>query len=242
MRGLLAIVPASLLAACAASGNAQEARLSGVEGSRSFNVSGFERVSLRGSDNVVVKVGPAASVTAKGDTAILDRLEIEVVNGELRVGREEGFRWRGDQGSALVTVTLPRLTAASVAGSGDMDVDRAEASSFDAAIAGSGNLRIASLTADAAEISIAGSGNATIDAGRGKSLDVSIAGSGNADAAGFRSERADISIAGSGNARAAVDGEADISIIGSGDAEIIGNARCQVSKMGSGDARCGNRG
>lgn len=243
MRSIFAVLPVALLAACA-SGEARETGLSGVEGTRSFAAAGFDRVSLRGSDDVVVKVGPAPSVTARGDTAILDRLEVEVVDGELRVGRkdERGFRWRGDRGSALVTVTLPRLVAASVMGSGDMAVDRAEASSFDASVAGSGNLRIASLTADAAEVSIAGSGNATIESGRGKSLDVAIAGSGNADAAGFRSDRADISIAGSGNARAAVDGEAEVSILGSGNADIVGDARCKVSKLGSGEARCANRG
>lgn len=244
MRTLLSLIPFALAASACASGNADEAEVqpSGVEGNRSFAASGFDKVALRGPDDIVVRVGPAASVSAVGDTAVLDRLEIEVVDGTLRVGRKENQRvgWRRT-GDATVTVTLPLLTGASVAGSGNMDVDRAEATDFDASVAGSGNLRIASLTAEAADISIAGSGDASV-AGQARSIDVSIAGSGNVDASSLKSERADISIAGSGNIRAAVDGEAEVSILGSGDVEITGKATCEVSKLGSGEVRCGSGG
>lgn len=240
MRASFAILSAAALLAACSTSDAREAKLSGVEGTRNFAVSDFNRVSLSGSDNVVVKVGPAASVSARGDTAILDRLEVEVVDGELRIGRkkERGIRWNRHNADATVTVTLPQLRGVAVAGSGNMDVDKARADAFAASIAGSGNLRIASLDAEAASLDVAGSGNALL-AGRARSLDVSIAGSGNAEAAGFKAERASISIAGSGNARADVTGEAVVSILGSGDAEIVGPAKCRVSKMGSGSVRCG---
>lgn len=245
MRSVLSLIPLVIATAACASGNANEAEVqpSGVDGNRSFAATGFDKVALRGPDSVIVRVGPAASVSAAGDTAVLELLEIEVDNGTLKIDRKDrdedgGIGWRSREGSATVTVTLPSLTAASVAGSGDMEVDRAEATSFDASVAGSGNLRIASLTAEAADISIAGSGDTSV-AGQARSVDISIAGSGNVDAAGLKSERADISIAGSGNVRAGVDGEAEVSIMGSGDVEITGNATCDVSKMGSGEVRCG---
>lgn len=212
----------------------------GPAGSRSFAARGFDRVELRGSDNVVVRVGAAESVTATGPTEVLDRLKIEVVNGELRVGREKDWRmgWSGSHKGATITVTLPRLRGASVAGSGDMQVDRVQTASFDGSIAGSGNLAIGSLQADAASLDIAGSGGASVT-GQAKSIDVSIAGSGNLSAQGLKAERAKISIAGSGNVRAQVSGDADVSIMGSGDVELVGNPRCRVSKMGSGSVRCG---
>lgn len=212
----------------------------GGSGTRSFDAHGFDRVSLRGSDNVVVRVGGAESVTATGPNAVLDRLEIKVVNGELRIGREKnwGWNWSGRQDPTVITVTVPRLRGASVAGSGDMKVDSVRAASFEGSVAGSGNLAIGTLQADAASLNIAGSGDASV-AGAAKSIDVSIAGSGNLDARGLKSERAKISIAGSGGVRTAVSGEADVSIIGSGDVDIAGTPRCRVTKMGSGDVRCG---
>jgi hypothetical protein len=228
---------AALLAGC---GVVHAENHDGGSGSRSFDARGFDRVSLRGSDNVVVRVGGTESVTATGPNDMLDKLEVKVVDGELRIGREKhwGWNWSSNREPTLITVTVPRLRGASIAGSGDMKVDNVQAASFQGSVAGSGNLTIGALQADSASLDVAGSGDTSI-AGVAKSIDVSIAGSGNVDARGLKSERAKISIAGSGDVRAAVSGEADVSIIGSGDVDIAGSARCRVSKMGSGDVRCG---
>ncbi|MBS0504609.1 MAG: DUF2807 domain-containing protein [Proteobacteria bacterium] len=212
----------------------------GPNGTRSFQARGFDRVSLRGSDNVVVKVGSAESVNATGPQNILDKLKVEVVDGELRIGREKNtwnVSW-GDHDPVVVTVTVPQLRGASVAGSGDMKVDRVQTASFSGSVAGSGNLAIATLQADAASLNIAGSGDASVT-GEAKSVDISIAGSGDLDAKGLKAERAKISIAGSGDVSAQVNGDADVSIVGSGDVVLSGTPRCKVSKMGSGDVKCG---
>ena len=241
MRPLTPVFALAMLAACT-SGNAQEKiAASGQKGSRTFDASGFQKVSLSGSDNVIVKVGGRESVTAAGDTAVLDRLEIEVKNGTLKVGRKRNSGWvifgDGSRGNATITVTLPVLTGAAVAGSGDMQVDHAVADSFDGSIAGSGNLRVAKLEAQAASFDIAGSGDVSA-AGQARSIEVSIAGSGSVEAPSLRSEQAKISIAGSGGVNAMVDGQAKVSIMGSGDVVLGGKAVCTVSKMGSGTVRC----
>jgi hypothetical protein len=232
MSRLTSLAALGLLAGCGA--------VHAESGSRSFKVRGFDRVALRGADNVVVRVGTAESVTATGPSDILDRLEVTVVNGELRIGREKKWNigWSADRKPAVVTVTLPRMRGAAVAGSGDMQVDRVRASVFEGSVAGSGNLAIGALQADAATLNIAGSGNASIK-GQARSLNVSVAGSGNLAAPGLRSERAKINVAGSGDVRTHVTGEADVSIIGSGNVELAGKPRCRVSKMGSGDVNCG---
>lgn len=239
MRSKAVIMAALLLGACGI-GNAQDHKASGPQSTRSYDVRGFERVALRGSDDVIVKVGSAESVSVSGPADVLDELEVEVKDGELRLGRKRnnwGVNMSGARGHAVFTVTLPRLTGAAVAGSGDMSVDRAQAPAFAGAVAGSGNLRIAALQAETASFDIAGSGDTQIGGGA-RALSVSIAGSGDLDGAGFKAENAKISIAGSGNVRAGVAKDADVSIIGSGDVEIIGSAKCRVNKMGSGNVRC----
>ena len=210
---------------------------SGSGGTRSFQVADFTGVSLRGADDVEVKTGPAFKVTAEGDSALLDRLEIRKDGDTLRIGRKDGeWNWGGDKG-AKITVTLPKLTSASVAGSGDMTVDRAQGD-FDGSIAGSGNLSIAQFAGGKADLSIAGSGDLHIAAGQASAISASIAGSGDIDAPALKATHGEMSIAGSGNIRAQVTGEADISIVGSGSVELTGGAKCSVNKMGSGDARC----
>lgn len=237
MRVLLSIAGLALVAACGTV-NAQE-RAGGPQVSRGFAVSGFDRVELRGPDTVEVRVGPAESVSVTGPQNIVDQLEVDVKDGRLRLGRKRGMlNALRSSGTAVFTVTVPRLTGASVAGSGDLRVDRVQAPRFAGSVAGSGDLVLGNVASDALDLSVAGSGDIAA-AGRAETIALSISGSGDIDAARLRSDRASISIAGSGNVRAGVDKDAGISIMGSGDVEILGSAKCRVSKKGSGSVVCG---
>lgn len=214
----------------------QTAQASGTGATRTYQVSGFEGVELRGPDDVDVKTGTTFSVSAEGDPKVLDQLDIRVEGGRLKIGRKEGqSNWSRSEG-ARIHVVMPRLTAATVSGSGDLRIDKAEGD-FNGAVAGSGDLEIASLTATKANLSIAGSGELSVK-GTAQSLSADIAGSGDIDAAGLRAGGAEVSVAGSGNVRAAVTGPAKVSIVGSGDVELTGGAQCQISAVGSGEARC----
>lgn len=240
MRGPMMLVPLVLLAACGA--NAQDqGGASGQNGRRDFQVGAFDRVKLAGSQNVIVKVGGAPSAYAEGDTGLLERLEVTVENGVLRIGQKKGkwsFGWSKDRGPITVHVTAPALRAAEVAGSGDMRIDKVQGDEFAAAIAGSGELEVGSLRTKSTSFSIAGSGGVSA-AGAAETADFSIAGSGDVRAGRLEVKRAKVSIAGSGNVEAKAMETADVSIMGSGDVVITGTAKCNVSKMGSGDARCG---
>lgn len=240
MRSLL-ILPALLLAACgggasfASDGDGEGIAPTGNGNQRSYAATGFERIGLSGPDSATVQVGPAFSVRAEGDPAVLDRLQVKLKDNRLSLGRKRGS---SGSGSARFVVTLPRLTGAAVAGSGDLNIDRAEAEAFKASLAGSGNLSIGQLRVKELDASVAGSGNLTAS-GSTELFDASIAGSGNIEAAGLTSTSADVSIAGSGSVRARVNGDAKVSIAGSGDAELGPKARCKTSRVGSGNARCG---
>jgi hypothetical protein len=207
---------------------------------RSYRVGSFDGVGAVGANQVVVHVGGATSVTARGPAETLDKMEVVVEHGSLQIRPRREFRdhfdWRGLK-PATYTVTLPRLTAASLAGSGDMRVDRVEGNRFDASVAGSGTLDIAALRVTKAAFSMAGSGNL---AARGSATraDLSVAGSGNVKARGVTARTAAVSIAGSGNAELTAKDSVNVSIVGSGDADISGGAHCTVSRIGSGRAHC----
>lgn len=242
MRVLVALLMSSLAACSAGSaetGETIEAR--GAGPSRDYDVSGFTRVALRGSDDVDVRVGPGFAVRAQGPAEQLDRLEIVRDGDVLKIGRKRGSDWswgKSDSEAVKVFVTLPRLSGAAVAGSGNMAVDRVEGDRFKGAIAGSGNLSLAALRVEEAELSVAGSGDLT-GAGMARRLSMEIAGSGDIDARQVTAAEARISIAGSGDARAIVNGPAKVSIAGSGDVVLGGSPRCTTSRVGSGEVRCG---
>lgn len=238
MRALGLLIMLSLVA-CSA-GNAETGEAAEAQGrgpTRDYDVSGFSAVSLRGSDDVEVRVGPAFSVRAQGPEELLERLEIVRDGDTLRVGRKSGsFSWRGGQG-VTVYVTMPSIAAASVAGSGDMVVNGVSGGRFKASLAGSGDLSVPGMRVEDAELSLAGSGDLT-GAGVARRLAVNLAGSGDVDARALTASEAVVSLAGSGDVRATVNGPVNVSLVGSGDVELGGDARCTVSKRGSGEVRC----
>jgi putative autotransporter adhesin-like protein len=210
---------------------------SGGGATRSFAAAGFSGVDLRGSDDVDVKTGANFAVSAEGDPKVLDQLRIEVVEGVLRVGRKDNDgKWFDNDKGAKVHVVMPRLTTASVHGSGNLNVERAEGD-VSAVVAGSGNLVIADLRGGAADLSVAGSGDLDVS-GTATRLTASIAGSGDLDAQGLTASSAEVSIAGSGDITGVVKGAAAVSIVGSGNVELTGGAKCTVSAVGSGEAHC----
>jgi hypothetical protein len=207
---------------------------------RNYPVGVFDSIGVAGSNLVIVHVGGAPAVSATGPAEILDKMEVVVERGELQIRPRRQFRdhfeWN-DLKRATFTVTAPRLNAASLAGSGEMRVDRAEGSKFAASVAGSGNLHIATMRVQQADFSMAGSGNIIAHGSAGRA-DLSVAGSGNVRTRGVAVRNASVSIAGSGTAEVTAEDTANVSIIGSGTADIAGRARCSVSRIGSGHAHC----
>jgi hypothetical protein len=234
------MAPLLILAACSAHGSEKESGASGQNGRRDYQVGAFDRIDVAGSQNVIVTVGGAPSAYAEGDTGLLDRLEVKVENGVLRIGHKKGswMSFGSRKSKIIVHVSAPSIRGADISGSGDMRIDKVQADSFDGSIAGSGELDIASLKAKATSFSIAGSGGVSA-AGTAETADIDIAGSGDVRLSGLEVRRAKVSIAGSGNVEARAMETADVDIMGSGDVVITGPAKCNVSKMGSGDARCG---
>ncbi len=198
----------------------------------------ISKVTVLGPDNLIVKQGATRGVTVTGDNDVIGNIRYKMEGSTLRIGRsKEGSSWSA-KNIATITLTLPQLTALSLSGSGNADVEEMVGEKASVAVSGSGDVSVRSLTARSVEGSIAGSGNVKLS-GSGEFADFSIAGSGDIDGRDYKAEKLDISIAGSGNVDAQSDGEVDASIAGSGDVRIRGKAKCKTSSMGSGKVSCG---
>ncbi|WP_353200292.1 head GIN domain-containing protein [Sandarakinorhabdus sp.] len=202
---------------------------------RRFALTGFDRIAVAGSDNVTVKQGGFA-VAADGAASDLDKLDIKVEGGVLKIGRKRG-QWGWGGKDVQVSVTLPALHGLVIAGSADVIADRGGGDQFGLKISGSGNARIANLDTKTADIAISGSGD-VVAAGRCGALNLRVAGSGNADASALRCTNAAISVAGSGDVSAHVSGQATVNVAGSGDVTVTGGGRCSKKVAGSGAVRC----
>ncbi|TRW17417.1 head GIN domain-containing protein [Glacieibacterium frigidum] len=202
-------------------------------------VGSFDRLSLSGSPEVLVTTGKAVTVRASGEQKALDRLDIRVENGVLKIGTKKGnwdVTW-GKYGKVRVAVTVPMLRGVDLGGSGTISVDRIKVPSFGAAVGGSGSIRVASLDAERASFEVGGSGS--IDAaGRCGDTQASIGGSGSLRLGALKCATLTASIGGSGDIDAFASRAAKVSVAGSGDARIAGGAKCSVSKVGSGSVTC----
>jgi len=239
MRTIFLLSAAALVTACHAAGNAEG---TGPVVQRDFPVAGaFDKIALSGSPDVVVTVGAAASVRAEGEAEMLDRLEITNENGQLHIGLRDTngswFDW-GHHRGITIHVTLPAIAGASIAGSGNMRIDRVQGPAFAGSVTGSGDMNLAAVTADQASFTVTGSGDITA-AGRARQATASVTGSGDLHLAQLETEAATLAVAGSGGIGIRATQTAAIELRGSGDINVAGPARCTISKSGSGDVHCG---
>jgi hypothetical protein len=242
MRNLTAAVAIAVVASTAACSQAR-GEGSGPTVSRNFPVGNFEQLELAGHYDVEVRTGANPGVSASGPEKLMDNLEVEVRGNELRIRPKNERRWfsfgrKSHSGKVQVTVTVPRLTAAMLAGAGGIRIDKVQGDEFEGEIAGSGDLRIGAVEVGKLRLGIAGSGDVHAGTGRAREAEYDIAGSGGVDAGGIVSERVKVSVAGSGDVKAHATQDADVDIVGSGDVEMTGGGKCSVNKAGSGEVRC----
>ena len=238
MRNLLLASVLALTGACTAGAQGNADAGPGARANRSFQVGAFDRISLVGAPDVVVAVGGQPSVRAEGEAADLERLEIAVVDHELRISMRPGTS-RGTHHGIRVHVTVPSLQAAAIRGSGDINIDRVQGEAFAATVDGSGDLDVGQLRVTGnASFSLSGSGGIRAG-GSAPRASISVNGSGDLSLAGFETRDATISTIGSGDVALRATGTAAVQLTGSGGVTIAGGARCTIAKSGSGDVSCG---
>jgi len=235
-------VAAVIAASAALAGCQVRAQEAGPTVSRSYQVGNFQKIEVAGPYDVEVRTGANPGVSARGSEKLLERTSVEVQGDRLviRPERHDGwfhFGW-SSHGKAHFTVTVPQLSGATIAGSGDVRVDRVQGQNFEGTVAGSGGIDVGAMDVHQLQLSIAGSGGVKGGTGKAQSAKYDIAGSGDIDASGIQTQDLKVSIAGSGGVKAHSRGTADVSIMGSGDVDVAGGAKCNVSKAGSGNVRC----
>jgi len=244
----MAILPLVLVTGCngATPDNEKQAERGGPPASagpittQSYDLTGFAGVEVAGPDDVTIRQGDAFSITARGRKEAIDRLEIKLDGTQLKIGRKrEGFSFSSsDEDDVDIAITLPKLNAVRLTGSGTIDADNVDGDAVEAVVTGSGDLKVAKLTGKSAEITVSGSGDIEIGGGTIGSGELSITGSGDIDADGLVATTLEVSVTGSGNVDAQATGKADIRILGSGDVTLGGGASCSTRQMGSGTATC----
>ncbi len=231
LAALPALLPAQAWAASIGSGkSAAETR----------SVSDFQAVSTSGSIDLVVRQGATASVQVTADDNLMPLLETTVESGRDGVATLK-VQWKKSENimtrsRAVVNVTMPKLSALSAAGSGEIKLETFQTPALQVAIAGSGSAKLDSLSTDDLAVRISGSGDVA-GKGRAAKMKVTIAGSGAVKLMDMSSDDVTVSIAGSGDAAVNASKTLAVSIAGSGDVVYSGDPQVKSSVAGSGSVK-----
>ena len=174
-------------------------------------VADFHAITVTGSFDVAVEVGPATHVEVVADDNLQPMIKTVVTDGGLVIYTKGSFQTKTP---IRVTVTTPSLDELTATGSGDVSV-RGVRTAFAVSETGSGDITLA---------------------GAVPSLDAVLSGSGAIRASGTEAERVAAVLTGSGDIEVRATHAIDARVTGSGDITIDGRPpNVTKSVTGSGD-------
>lgn len=211
----------------------------------------FDAVRSNSNIDVVIQQGDVQEVIVVGHENIINVLKINVHNKTWDVELQPGFY---NDFELTVYITIPNLTEATIAGSGNIEIDSfANLENLFISILGSGDIENSGeIQAESVDLNISGSGYMDLDlscntinsiingsgdillSGNTTNHFISINGSGNYRSFDVESQNVDIRISGSGNTEVSVVENMKVEIAGSGDVYYFGTPRIDVNISGSG--------
>lgn len=203
--------------------------------SQTYDLSGFEKIDLSNTGDVVTVYDVNQYVEVKTHENLFEALEIKVDNGRLKIDTKKGYSI-GKYDELTYYVHSSAINEVNVSGSGNILVVDGTSStgSFKATISGSGSVTAENLSVSTAEANISGSGNTHFD-GQTNQANLKISGSGNIYSFGLISQSTDANISGSGNIETTTNNSLDVSISGSGNVKYKGTPVIDVNISGSGN-------
>jgi Putative auto-transporter adhesin, head GIN domain len=158
LAGLAVLVLAAILVGLLVSRHTGAAGTgSGVAATQGRSLPRFTRVTLSGTNNLVVHVGPRQSVIVHADDNLLERVTTHVRGGRLLLGTSAGQL--RPKTPMFVVVTLPTLRAITLRGSGNIAATGVHGRSLAVTLPGSGTI---SVTGSTSRLEVAAAGAGTV--------------------------------------------------------------------------------
>lgn len=235
---LLSVVFISACMAITNVGNIGGVRGSGNVITETYQVSGFDRITLESFGEVTITQGDQESLEIEAEDNILALLDARVENGVLVLGTKPGANIGSINATRPVRfrVGMKDVSGLTISGSGKIASEAIQASSLDIVLSGSGELDLPSITADSVTATTSGSGSSKL-AGKTGDLRITLSGSGSYDAGDLESGTVNVTIPGSGSATVWATDALNVIISGSGSVSYYGSPQMTQDISGSGGVR-----
>ena len=201
---------------------------------RSFGITSFTRVRIEGPFKVTLATGVAPFASARGSSAALDRIDMEMRGDTLIVRSASSWGGNSSGNSEPVEISLGthELSNAWLTGAGTLAIDRVRGLSFGLSVQGSGRGEIASVQADQMNVSLVGTASAKL-AGQTKKLTALVRGISALDAGGLTASAAAIGADGAATVDANVAGTATVDASGPATIRLTGRPSCTLKVAAS---------
>lgn len=179
---------------------------------RSYDLRGFDEITVEGVYEVVVTVGGDFAITLSGEKKYMALAEVEVDGDRLILGtkNERSKRsWKGD--AITATISLPSLEAVALRGVGSLTASGIDADDFAASLEGVGKVELSGSCTD---------------------LTASVEGVGAMEARDLECDRVVVSVEGIGSAVVFAEDEVDASVEGLGSIEVWGKPETVTKTKG----------
>ena len=215
---------------------------SGKLASETRNVSGFTSVSLAGIGNLYITLGATESVRIEAEDNLISYFDTSVLGSTLKIGLKDQYMGISLQPTKPVKfyVTLPKIEAVTLAGSGNIFATKVQANAFKISLLSSGNISIDSLIATTVEMLLSGSGNISLGTVSADQVTSINAGSGDIQVGALTADKVFSKTAGSGDITLGGQvTEQSAQILGSGDYQAGGlkSTLATVNVSGSGNSQ-----
>jgi len=121
-------------------------------------ISGIESVSLATQGKMTIEFGPREQLIIRADDNLIDYIDVEVKNGDLRIKKEEGYNLK-PKSKIEYFLTVPSLNEVRLLSSGDIIMPDLAVDAFKAELLSSGDLTIGDLNTRSFELRILSSGD-----------------------------------------------------------------------------------
>jgi hypothetical protein len=169
------------------------------------SVGPFTTVANSGPISVRIEVGKAQSVTVSGSDDMVADLQTEVIGSELKLHmRHDSTTFNSHHDGLQVTITMPQLTAFTMAGAGETTITHMSGDSLDVRFGGAGSLK--------AEGSV-------------KNLTLNVGGVGSIDTRELHADNANINVGGVGHVKVWAGTRLDATVGGVGSLTYYGDPK-----------------
>lgn len=198
-------------------------------------VSGFDRVLLRGQGELYLQQGETESLEIEADESLLERLTSEVHGHTLELGRRRWWEWiLPPYGPITYYLSVRDLSALEINGDGRLFAGPLHSERLELDTSGSARMQIERLEADTLRIRTSGAARIEISAGQLQRLELHVSGSGELHAAEVHTGEAEVTISGSGEANLDVEQRLDVRISGAATVRYHGQPRVSQRISGAG--------